>query len=278
MRTHLTVWSRYLGLVTGLLVCGQTLVADAQTSAGPDGSDFDRVRASGILWVGTLAGRIVPQTEALPSFIAIDDLGITDTESGWLTEGDVGLARRHRLRVSGSNRSNAGSTTVEVNVDIAGVPVPVPIPVTIETEIRIKEFEANYNFLVVANSRIDAGVLAGVGYFDAAASAFTPIGDASQQLDTPFPNLGGNALINPRGRLRGYVEVTGIPKVTVDDLSGWKLSIIARAEFFVTQHVGVLAGFRSYEIDLDNVDVDVDLRAGFKLRWQGLVVGGTVRF
>ena len=106
------------------------------------------------------------------------------------------------------------------------------------------------------------------------ATSSTPIGDADAQLATPFPSLGGNVLLNPRGRLRGYVELTGFPSVTVDDYTGWKTSFVARAEIFVTDRFGIYAGYRTYKIDLEDRDLELD----FSVRWRGLLVGGAVRF
>ena len=234
---------------------------------------FDRVRVAGLWWVGTLDGRVTPRDpEALPAFIELEDLGITDTESGWMAEGDFALARRHRVRMSGSDRSSDGMTTLTVNADIGGIEIPVQVPIT--SSLRVREFEATYNYLVVANSTVDVGVLGGLGYFDATASASTPLGDADEQFNTPYPTLGGNLLVNPMGRFRGYVEFTGFPQVTVDDFSGWKASFIARAEVFITENVGAYVGYRTYEIDLKDEDIGAD----FNFLWKGLIVGGAVRF
>jgi hypothetical protein len=224
-------------------------------------------------WTGTLNGRIDPgDLDGVPLFIDLGDLGVSDTESGWLGEADFGFARRHRLRFVGSDRSTDGMTTVSTTIDIGGIEVPVDIPLT--SRFGIREFEANYNLLVVANSGVDVGVLAGVGYFDATVSASTPVGDVDEQFDTPYPSLGGNALVNPLGRFRTYLELTGFPRVTVDDFTGWKMSVIARVEIFLTQNVGVYAGYRTYEIDLQEESSGLD----FNLRWKGLIVGGAVRF
>ena len=258
-----------------LLVCSLIALCWSSPAGAQSDQQFDRVRVAGIWWIGALDGRVDPRLPvAVPTDFDIDigDLGISDTESGWLAEGDFGLARRHRVKVAGSSRSSGGMTTLTVNVGIGGVPVPIPVPIT--SEIGIKEFEANYNFLFIANDSVDAGVLAGVGYFDASASASTAVGDASEQFDTPYPSLGGNVLVNPHGRFRGYVELTGFPNVTVDDYSGWKFSFIARAEVFVTDTIGAYVGYRTYEIDLTDDDIGLD----FNLLWNGLIVGGAVRF
>ena len=255
-----------------LLLCGRT--AAAQYVYGQSDRTFDRARLAGLWWVGTLEGRINPDGLAadLPSSIEIADLGVIDKEKGWIWEGDFGLARRHRLRVTGSDRTTDGMTTVDGNIEIGSIQVPVQVPVT--STLGIREFETNYNLLFLANSAVDAGFLMGVGYFEATVAASTPVGGVDQKFEASYPSLGGNTLFNPQGRFRAYVELSGFPKVTVDDFTGWKMSFIARVEMFITQSVGAYVGYRTYEIDLKEENLEVDVN----LRWNGLVVGGALRF
>lgn len=256
-----------------LLVLFSCQTAAAQIVYGQSDRSFDRVRLAGLWWVGTLDDSIdLGDLVDLPPSIEIGNLGVSDSESGWMWEGDFGLARRHRLRVSGSSRSNDGTTTITGRIPIGGIEIPVQVPIT--TSLGIQEFEANYNVLFVANRSVDAGFLAGVGYFDATVLASTPVGDLDETFDTPYPSLGANALFNPQGRFRAYVEFTGFPKVTVNDFTGWKMSVIARVEMFITQNVGAHVGYRSYEIDLN----DKSTQVGVSLKWTGLIVGGAVRF
>ena len=70
------------------------------------------------------------------------------------------------------------------------------------------------------------------------------------------------------------MELTGFPKITVDDFSGWQMSVIARAEAFFTQNIGVYAGYRTYELDVEDKAVGL----GVNLLWTGFIVGGAVRF
>ena len=256
-----------------LLVLFSCQTASAQIVYGQSDRSFDRGRLAGLWWVGTLDGSIDPgELVDLPPSIEIGNLGVGDSESGWMWEGDFGLARRHRLRVSGSNRTNGGVTTVTGSIPIGGIEIPAQVPIA--ATLGIKEFEANYNFLFVANRSVDAGFLAGVGHFDATVFAATPFGDVDETFATPYPSLGGNALFNPQGRIRAYAELTGFPKVTVDDFTGWKMSVIARVEMFITQNIGAYVGYRSYEVDLN----DKGTRVGLRLKWTGLVIGGAARF
>jgi hypothetical protein len=241
----------------------------AQAQALAPSSAFDRVRAAGFWWRGALDGRIAADVD-LP--IAVDELRIGNTEDGWFGEADVALGARHRVRFTGSNRVGNDDTTLGTFINIGPLHVPVQVPIS--SDVRIRQLDASYNFLVVRGPGVDAGILAGIGYFDTAASVTTPLGGVGAELDTPFPNLGGNALLNPGGSLRGYVEVTGFPRVEVDDFSGWVLNISARAEYFVTRHVGVTVGYRTYRIDVRDKTLSTD----FDLRWGGLVFGVSARF
>ena len=263
----------HLSILVVFLLLSFCPTASAQFVYGQSDRTFDRTRLAGLWWVGTLEGRINPgDLAALPSSIEIGDLGVTDKERGWMWEADFGLARRHRLRVSGSDRTSDGMTTIAGSVEVGPIQVPVQVPVT--STLGITEFETNYNLLFVANPAVDAGFLVGVGYFEATIAASAPVGGVDQKFETSYPSLGGNALFNPGGRFRVYVEVSGFPEVTVDDLTGWKMSFIARAEMFITQNVGAYVGYRTYEIDLKEEDLEVDVN----LRWNGLIIGGAIRF
>ena len=68
--------------------------------------------------------------------------------------------------------------------------------------------------------------------------------------------------------------MSGFPRVTIDDLSGWQLDFLARAEFFVARSFGLIVGYRRYRLffeeEVDNV--------GFDLTWDGFIFGGQVRY
>ncbi len=52
------------------------------------------------------------------------------------------------------------------------------------------------------------------------------------------------------------------------------MSFIVRAEAFITQNIGIYAGYRTYELDFEDESVGVAV----DLLWNGFVVGGAVRF
>ena len=54
----------------------------------------------------------------------------------------------------------------------------------------------------------------------------------------------------------------------------WQMSFIVRAEAFITQNIGIYAGYRTYELDFEDESVGVAV----DLLWNGFVVGGAVRF
>ena len=73
-------------------------------------------------------------------------------------------------------------------------------------------------------------------------------GDAAGRLDQAIPVFGTNLLVNPKGPARGYFELTGFPRVDVDDLSGWQLDFQARFEFFFGQISAGDSGLVGYPI------------------------------
>jgi len=271
MKSVIGLLIRWSGIL--MFVClGVVSDTQAQVRFGAQAREFDRVRLAASWWDGSLDGRITPRLDELPSDIDIGDLVLVNTEGGWFGEVDFGLAKRHRLRLAGSDRLSGSMTTVQVGIDVIGISLPIDVPVS--SEMGLREFQANYNFLFVANSAVDAGILAGIGYFDATARLSTPVGDADGALDSPFPSLGSNLLLNPLGRFRGYVELTGFPEITIDDFSGWQMGFLVRAEAFITQNIGLYAGYRTYELDFEDESVGLAV----DLLWKGFVVGGAVRF
>ena len=55
----------------------------------------------------------------------------------------------------------------------------------------------------------------------------------------------------PKGPVRGYLELSGFPRVTIEEFTGWQLDLVARAEVFVIPNLGFLIGYRRYRLVLD---------------------------
>ena len=65
-----------------------------------------------------------------------------------------------------------------------------------------------------------------------------------------------------------------MPRVNVDDLSGWNLDWQFRVEVFAVRNLGVMAGYRRYRLTLDEEAQDV----GLDLTWSGFTFGAQVRY
>ncbi len=255
------------------LLVGPISSAHAQFVYSSGEDRFDRLRLTGLIWVGELSGTVGADAIGdLPPVIDVkDQFGISNRDAGWLLEGNLGAGKRHRLLFAASGRENTSDTTVNVQVEVGGTPVDLDVPVG--TSLKISEFRGSYNLLVVANPRAELGLLAGIGYFDFEGLLQTPLGDFTEELSTPYPSLGGNLLVNPVGRVRAYAEVTGFPNVTVEEFTGSLLDFNARVELFPIPNLGLLAGYRSYHLVFDERE-----QFSFDLRWTGFIVGGQVRF
>lgn len=242
-------------------------VVEAQQFTVPAPPQYDRIRVSGFLWRAGVSGVFGVRDSNVPGLgqgVDVRDLfGLTGSSNGWIVEAQGG-ARRHRVIFVVSRIENAA----QQDLALGG------LNLSTDTTMRLTEIHALYNFLVVAQPTAEVGVLGGVGRFEALAALNSSFGNVIGELDTPFAIIGGNVLVNPKGPFRGYFEVTGFPRVTVDEFSGWQMDLVARLEIFPHRNYGVVVGYRRYKLRLDD-----DLQGvGINLVWDGFTVGGQVRF
>lgn len=258
-----------------LVVWAAALPAEAQQIRIPMPAQYDKVRISGFFWRGKPSGTLhLRGLESVPGFadgISIrDTLGFDESETGWIVEGNFAAGRRHRFIFEFSRLEASG----EQMVDFPGFgPLPSFLLAT-RSDINLREFHGFYNFLFVARPQVEFGVLGGIGWFEAEATILSNIGSAVAKLDQAFPSFGTNILFNPKGPVRGYVKLSGFPRITIDDLSGWQFDFLARAEFFVVRSFGLIVGYRRYRLVFDEEVDDV----GLDMTWDGFIFGGQVRF
>ena len=247
---------------------------EAQQILAARPQQHDRIRVSGFFWRAKPSGGIgFDELANFPGFetgIDVDELlGFSEPEYGWILEGNFAAGRRHRFIVALSDLDAVG----EGIIDFPGAfPIP-PIQLVVDTELSLREAHAFYNFLIVANPSVEFGVLGGVGWFDANAQVVANIGMARASLRHPFPAFGGNVLLNPSGRVRGYVEVSGFPHIEIDDLSGDQLDLTARLEVFPVEWLGAVVGYRRYQLEFNRTD-----DFAIDLKWDGLVFGAQLRY
>ena len=262
-----------LVLATFLSAIAFSLPAEAQLILAQQPSQNDKVRLSGFLWRGKASGLInfealasVPEFEG--GIDIVDTLGLTEAENGWIFEGNFAAGRRHRFIFEYSRQENSG----EAAINLRGI--GLDLVVAAQTTLGLREIHGYYNFLFVASPRVEFGIVGGIGYFDVKAKITSPLAVVNGQLDQAFPVLGGNLLVNPQGPVRAYVELTGFPRITVEELSGSQMDLLARVEFFVGRNFGLLVGYRRYRLvfdhDVQNIDLD--------MRWDGFTFGGQLRF
>ncbi len=242
-------------------------VVEAQQIRVPAPAQFDRIRVSGFLWRAGVSGIFGVRDSNVPGlgqgFDVQDLLGLTDSSNGWIVEAQGG-GRRHRFIVAVSRIENTAQQSFTIG----------DLVLNADTAMQLTEIHAFYNFLLVAQPTSEIGLLAGVGRFEALATLQSSVGSARGELDTPFPMIGGNVMVNPKGPFRGYFEVTGFPRVSVDEFSGSQLDIVARLEIFPYRNYGVIVGYRRYKLRLDD-----DLGGvGIDLVWDGFTFGGQMRF
>ncbi len=264
-----------LAPVTIFVTLAVGVPAEAQQVLAVSGPQHDRVRVSGFIWRGKPSGTVDFQAlSEIPGFETGvdlgDTLGLTDPDNGWIIEGNVAAGRRHRFIVELARLEN----TAEASIEVGNVPPFVDLVVQARSTVELREFHAYYNLLFVAVPEVEAGLLTGVGWFEATAGVRAQIGAVSASIDQAFPTFGGNLLVYPKGPVRGYLEVTGFPRITIEELTGTQLDVVARAEVFVIPNLGLMIGYRRYRLafDVEGHGIALDVN------WSGLTFGAQARF
>ena len=274
---NLTIrYRRSIGIAASFfVVLAAATSVQAQQMIVPTGPQYDRVRVSGFLWRSKVSGVLdLEALEGIPGFedgIGVSStLGLDEASNGWLFEGNFAAAPRHRFIFAFSRVQHQAE-------QIITIPIPGPggdLVIGAQSTLTMREFHGFYNFLVVAKPEVEFGLLGGVDHFDTEASVDSNLGDAAEQISQAFPAFGGNLMVNAQGRVRGYLELTGFPRVKIEDLSGYQFDFTARAEFFIVQSVAAIVGYRRYRLNVDDEASGV----GVDVTWNGLTFGGQVRF
>jgi hypothetical protein len=251
------------------------LPAEGQQVLVPSGPQHDRVRVAGSIWRGKPSGtvdfRALSQIPGFEKGVDLTEtLGFTEPANGWTIEANVAAGRRHRFIFELARLEN----TTERSIEVGSIPPFVDLVIRARSTVTLREFHAHYNFLFVAIPEVEFGLLAGVDWFEATAGVRAQVGSVSASIDQAFPAFGGNLLVYPKGPVRAYVEMTGFPRVTIEELTGTQFDLVARAEVFVIPNVGLMVGYRRYRLafDVDGEGIALDLD------WSGLTFGGQVRF
>jgi hypothetical protein len=170
------------------------------------------------------------------------------------------------------DRKHSGFNVMDLDVTIGNSLIHAQVPVASNIDLRQARF--SYNILLVARPEVEIGFIGGVGWFETIAAVDTSLGDATAKLATPYPSFGGNLLINPAGRLRLYAEICGFPEVNVEQFGGWLADFQVRGEIFIIDNLGILAGYRWYQMDFRLEESD----PAFDLKWSGFLFGAQARF
>ncbi len=268
------VWVRLASIAVLAAVIGAEFPAQAQLILAQPPSQHDKVRLSGFLWRAKPSGVIdfagLGQIPGLREGIDIGStLGITEPGNGWIIEAQFAAGRRHRFIVEYSRLDNSAESVL----DFTGSGLP-ELLIPIETAINLREIHAFYNFLLVATPGVELGVLGGVGYFNARALVTSGLGNVAVRFKQGFPTFGANMMANPSGRLRAYFEISGFPSVTVDDLSGSQLDVLARIEVFLVPSVALMVGYRRYQLNFEHAAGEI----AFDATWDGFTFGAQARF
>lgn len=263
-----------LGPVAGLVLATLLLPAPAEAQFQmPQREERAHVRASLRLWRAELSGTFTDLDEELlnePVEVA-DTLGLTDNADGVLADIHLTLGKRHRLIGTYSQVDHAATAELDETVFVGGR--EFQLNEIVDTSIQFREGHGYYNLMVVARPEVEVGGLVGAGVLELEGTLSSVLGSVASRFTTPVPLFGGNARLNPDGRVTGYVEVAGFPEVDIEGFSGSVLDWRAEAAFYPIDNLAVTVGLRTYELKVEEAEfIDIDLK------WQGLTFGGIVRF
>jgi len=267
----------HLGIGAALLaVLGVVAPAQAQQMIIGGEAKIDRVRLSGLLWRGDLNGTIAvpvvdPVANVLGDGIDVQEtLGLDGGASGWVVDADFGLSKRHRFLFSFSGLQHSGINELTIPLG-DGVP---PFDVVTDSRVSIRAIHGAYNFLFVSTPAIDAGAIGGVGYFSNTVAITSNIVEVSEEFASAYPVIGANVLLKSEDILSIYAEFTGFPNVSVGDFSGSQSQVTIQFLVYPTPNVGLSAGYKRYQLSLDNAGSGVAI----DFVWDGYIVGGQYRF
>jgi hypothetical protein len=265
-------------LLAAVLMAGgwaAAVPAHAQQILASGPAQHDKARLSGFIWRGKPQGTLdFDQLDEIQGFEdgvdVTEVLGFDKPSNGWILEGNFAPGRKHHVIVELSRLEASGAAAI----DFPGIGSIPAFTIDTTSEIALREFHAFYNYLFVARPQVEFGLLAGLGWFDTDAELLASVGSARAGLDQAFPSFGGNLMVNPQGPVRGYVEISGFPRVEIEDLSGWQLDLAARLEVFVVRNFGLIVGYRHYQLVFDHDGQDIAL----DLTWNGFTFGAQARF
>ena len=245
----------------------------AQPASDPATGEVYRVELSGLFWQPAPDIQIASEGLGIPPTLIDfqDDLGV---ESEWLYEVRLILrpGRRHKFHFDYTPIKYTASTVLDRPLVFNGILFNAGQ--LVETDFDWKVFNLLYEYDFLYRDRWFVGFLIGAKYNDISATLTSSTATEFTKAKGPIPAVGGIARVYfaPNISLTGSVSLFDMPDEIAEDWNGDMYDIDVYGTINFTNNFGVIAGFRSFEIDYR-----VDLDAG-RVDMAGWYVGGAVRF
>lgn len=211
---------------------------------------LDRAGVYASYWDATLDGeaRIDGATPG-STYDLRDDVGL-DEEDG-ITE--IGAwfhpIGRHRLRFAALKGSFEGGSAIGRSLPVGGVVLPPSTPV--ESSLDLKMYKGVYGYSFVNMDVVNVAAVAGVDYIDVRNQIETVGSTYAARIKGGVPIVGVTAQFSPVGFFRLYGEAT-YANWDSGDIDASIVDIAVRAEFYVAHFLGIGAGYRALELEVED--------------------------
>lgn len=215
------------------------------------------------LWMPDLSGGIQVSEGGFGTIIDLDeDLGISEDDS---IEGRFTwyATRRSRLRFAYQTISATGDSVVSRTINFSGVDFNVSTRLLSNFDIEYARVGWAWQLFASRNNRFRIGPLLEVKAFrgDAGIAAPDLVGlvGATEKFEAAFGSAGLILDVEFMPKLHGYAESTVLVESDEDgDLSDTEFGL----RYLVTKNITVVAGVRTFEVDVtqndDRLDFDLD--------------------
>jgi hypothetical protein len=232
-----------------------------------------RVEIAGALWGPTPS--IFISSESIEGILGsridfVEDLGI---EKSWFRQLKV-VARpgeKHKFRFEYTPIKYEAESVVSRNLVFNGILFPISVPV--ESEILWRAYRFGYEWDFVYRDRGFVGLILEAKYTDVQATLRNVFDTEFVRARAPIPAIGviGRGYVAPNISITGEFSFFKVPDIE-EDYGGkyFDLDIYATVNF--NDHVGVLGGYRSFDVFYKVEDDNGDLQI------RGMYIGGVVRF
>ena len=201
-----------------------------------------------------------------------DDLGLDDDDEIPVVSIAFRSWERHKFFFSYMGMDRDAKEVLDEDLSFDGFVFPAGTQV--ETEYDIDMYRLGYSYLLVQNEEWELGLSAGAYWvnMDMKLDSFDGAISADYDESEPFPMLGFTAswLVSDDWLIRGTAEAFTID---MNDVEGDFYNVRLEAEYSLTQHLSIGAGYDLVRIDAEDTDKNNQVNYDYDgvlayLRWR----------